>query len=109
FRYQGPSCIGARGKGSKGDGTHLDPRRVSAMPAHGHASTWNWQVLLCLSSGVKPAAAVRSARLEHSAGRHQAGFEVAPQRYHDLACKRHDGDAPHAPLAVADALAEGDA
>jgi hypothetical protein len=27
------------GKGSKGDGTHLDPRRVSAMPGHGHAST----------------------------------------------------------------------
>ena len=27
------------GKGSKGDGTHLDPRRVSAMPGNGHAST----------------------------------------------------------------------
>src|SRR5260370_18793288 len=27
------------GKGLQGDGTNLDPRRVSAKPAHGHPST----------------------------------------------------------------------
>jgi hypothetical protein len=34
------------GEGSKGDGTHLEPRRVSAMPGYGHASTLEWRVLL---------------------------------------------------------------
>ena len=36
--YQAPSCVAAREKGSKGDGTNLGTRRVSAKSGHGHAS-----------------------------------------------------------------------
>src|SRR6266436_7770337 len=52
--------------------------------------------------------AVGSAGLEHGAGWHQAGFEVAPQRHQELACERHNGNAPDSSLAIADALAEPD-
>ena len=37
--YQAPSCVAARAKGSKEDGTNLHTRRVSAKSGHGHAST----------------------------------------------------------------------
>ena len=46
------------------------------------------------------------ARTQHGAGRHHAGREITPQRDHELACQRYDGDAPDAPLHVSHALAE---
>src|ERR1700693_4620395 len=46
------------------------------------------------------------AWMEQGAGGHHAGFEIAPQRHHELAGQRHDGDAPQAPLGVADPFME---
>src|SRR5205823_10691843 len=38
---------------------------------------------------------------QHGAGRHQPGLEVTPQRHHQLARQRHDGDAADATLLIA--------
>src|SRR6202163_1909228 len=46
------------------------------------------------------------AGAQHGARRHHAGFEISPQRHHQLARHRHDGDASYATLDVADPLAE---
>ena len=46
------------------------------------------------------------AGVQHGAGGHHAGFEISPQRHHQLACHRHDGDASYATLDVADPLVE---
>src|SRR3977135_2500928 len=46
------------------------------------------------------------AGVQHGAGGHHAGLEISPQRHHQLACHRHDGDAPYATFDVADPLAE---
>src|SRR5208282_4127676 len=46
------------------------------------------------------------ARAQHGAGGHHAGLEISPQRHHQLAGERHDGDAPDAALEVAHPLAE---
>src|SRR5258708_7431098 len=46
------------------------------------------------------------ARTQHGAGGHHAGFEISPQRHHQLARHCHDGDASYAPLDVAHPLAE---
>src|SRR3981189_3522285 len=43
---------------------------------------------------------------QHGAGRHHAGLEITPERHHQLARQRHDGDAAHPPLDVGDTLAE---
>src|SRR6185312_3980122 len=43
---------------------------------------------------------------QHGAGRHHAGREITPQRHHQLARQRHDGDAAHPSLHVANALTE---
>src|SRR5450755_1161909 len=32
---------------------------------------------------------------QHGAGGHHAGLEISPQRHHQLARHRHDGDASH--------------
>jgi hypothetical protein len=83
------------------------------MSGHGHASTLELarppvlERVVLKRRGV--VAAARSARLEHGAGRYHTGFEIAPQRHQELARHRHDGDAAHPPLAVADALPEPDA
>ena len=42
------------------------------------------------------------AGVQHGAGGHHAGLKIAPQRHHELAGGRHDRDAPHPPLGVAD-------
>src|SRR5216683_4758309 len=46
------------------------------------------------------------AGVQHGAGGHHAGLEISPQRHHQLARHRHDGDASYATLDVADPLAE---
>src|SRR5882672_6055065 len=46
------------------------------------------------------------ARTQHGAGGHHAGLEITPERHHELAGERHDGDAPDAALDVAHPLAE---
>src|ERR1700730_3577350 len=46
------------------------------------------------------------AGVQHGARGHHAGFEISPQRHHQLACHRHDGDASYATLDVADPLVE---
>jgi hypothetical protein len=46
------------------------------------------------------------ARTQHGAGGHHAGRQITPQRHHELARHRHDGDAPDASLDVAHPLAE---
>src|SRR6266853_5941019 len=46
------------------------------------------------------------ARMQHGAGGHHAGLEISPQRHHQLARHRHDGDASYATLDVAHPLAE---
>src|SRR3984893_12761000 len=106
--YQAPSCVFARAKGLQGDGTNLDPRRVSAKPAHGHTST--------LDSCIPPASfgAVVSplnwgSGLQDCTGWDDAGFEIAPQSYQELARHCYDRDAPRASFEVADAFAEPDA
>src|SRR6266850_17292 len=49
----------------------------------------------------------RSAgRVQHRADRHYTGVEITPQRHHELARHRDDGDPPDAPLDVAHPLAE---
>src|SRR6516164_6791500 len=105
--------LGARARAPRGMGPILIRGVSQPCPATVTHPPWNWQVLLAFKFGGGSArvadAGVGSARLEHGAGWHQAGFEIAPQRHQELACERHDGDTPHAPLAIADALAEGDA
>src|SRR6516165_7532696 len=51
--YQGPSCVTARAKGSKEDGTNLDTRHLSAKSGHGHASTLDSGVSSCLLQSLK--------------------------------------------------------
>src|ERR1700730_19220008 len=46
------------------------------------------------------------AGVQHGAGGHHAGFEISPQRHHQLARHRHDGDASYATLDVAAPLVE---
>src|SRR6266852_924688 len=46
------------------------------------------------------------AGVQHGAGGHHAGLEISPQRHHQLARHRHDGDASYATLDVAHPLAE---
>src|SRR6202045_2412049 len=46
------------------------------------------------------------AGVQHGARGHHAGFEISPQRHHQLARQRHDGDASYATLDVADPLVE---
>jgi len=46
------------------------------------------------------------ARTQHGAGRHHAGLKITPERHHQLAGQRHDGDAAQPSLHVADALTE---
>ena len=96
------------GEGLQGDGTNLEPRRISAKPGNGHTST--------LDSGISPArfAAVVSplncgSGLQDCTGWDDAGFEIAPQSYQELARHCYDRDAPRASFEVADAFAEPDA
>lgn len=44
--------------------------------------------------------------MQHSAGGHDAGGQIAPQRHHQLACQGNKGDAPDVSFDVADPLAE---
>src|SRR5580658_5422530 len=46
------------------------------------------------------------AGAQYGAGGHHAGLEISPQRHHQLAGHRHDGDASNAPLDVAHPLVE---
>ena len=46
------------------------------------------------------------AGVQHGAGGHHAGFEISPQRHHQLARHRHDGEASDAALDVADPVEE---
>src|ERR1700731_1246535 len=46
------------------------------------------------------------AGTQHGAGRHYAGLEISPQRHHQLARHRHDGNASYATLDVAYPLVE---
>ena len=105
-----PSSLmrGCEGEGLQGDGTNLEPRRISAKPGNGHTST--------LDSGISPArfAAVVSplncgSGLQDCTGWDDAGFEIAPQSYQELARHCYDRDAPRASFEVADAFAEPDA
>ena len=87
------------GEGLQGDGTNLEPRRISAKPAHGHTST--------LDSCIPPAsfAAVVSplnwgSGLQDCTGWNDAGFEIAPQSYQELARHCYDRDAPWASFEV---------
>src|SRR5258708_36430731 len=66
----------------------------------GRAQVWPGHV------GRRKARGRSEARVQHGAGRHQAGGEVSPQRDHQLACQGHDGDAADAALEVADPLTE---
>src|SRR6266480_1090514 len=103
--YQAPSCVAARAKGSKEDGTILHTRRVSAKSGHGHAST--------LDRGIAPtrygAVSLYSSGLKGRTGRHQPSFEIAPQSHQELARHGHYGDAAGPALEVTDAFPEPDA
>src|SRR3979490_763977 len=93
FPYQAPSCVFARVKGSKGMGPILI--RDSCIPPASFAavvSPLNW------GSG-----------LQDCTGWDDAGFEIAPQSYQELARHCYDRDAPRASFEVADAFAEPDA
>src|SRR6267142_103824 len=65
---------------------------------HGHTSV----LITSAVMGARPL----FARLEYGAGGHQAGGHKTPQRDHELACHRHDGDTAYPALHVADTLAE---
>ena len=43
---------------------------------------------------------------QHGAGRHHAGLEITPERHHQLAGQRHDGNAAQPSLHVADTVTE---
>ena len=49
---------------------------------------------------------VYTAGLKDRTGRHQAGFEIAPQSNQELARHGHDGDAARPPLESADAFSD---
>jgi hypothetical protein len=96
-RYPNPSCTGCRGKAQK----RRDPStRTVGVPWVGTVTRLSW-----VTSAVIVARPL-FARLEHGASGHQADGQVAPQRNHELACQRHDGDAADPAFGVADTLAE---
>jgi hypothetical protein len=102
---QGPSCV-SEGKGSKADGTHLYWRRISAMLPNGHHPPWNSRHSSCLNSCSTRRREPRQRALNTGASRDQTSLEIAPQRHQELTGERHDGNAAHPPLAVADAPTE---
>src|SRR5258708_14204925 len=64
---------------------------TSAVGVGGQVDVWAW-----CSEG----------RAHHRAGRHHTGREITPQRQHELARHRYDGDTSDASLDVAHPLAE---
>src|SRR5215216_7115786 len=59
-----------------------------------------------VTSAVIGAPPFSEARTHHGAGWHQTRLQIAPERHHQFAGKRHDGDLADAALDVADPLAE---
>src|SRR6266550_7702984 len=78
-------------KGAATDMSYLmPPRHISTLPR-------------------RPSLAHRrslKAWAHRSAGWYEAGFQIAPQRHHQLARQRYDGDLADAALGLADPLAE---
>src|SRR5438132_2919098 len=78
-------------------------------PSEGAGSVVPWMTTVTRLSWVTSAVIARGrlqARTQHGAGGHHAGLEITPERHHELAGERHDGDAPDAALDVAHPLAE---
>src|SRR5436309_14681953 len=96
-RYPNPSCTG-EGKAQQ----RRDPstRTVCADLGWVTVTRLSWFTSVIIARGRS------EAWTQHGAARHHAGREITPERHHQLAHQRHDGDAAHPPLDVTDALAE---
>jgi hypothetical protein len=89
-----------------GEGTAQNRRDPSTKaesedPSPGSVTRPSW-----FTPAVIGARRCSEAWTHHGAGWHQAGFQIAPQRNHQLARQCHDGDLANAPFEVANALAE---
>src|SRR5258708_33182892 len=96
-RYPNPSCTG-EGKAQQ----RRDPstRTVSVDPEWVTVTRLSWFTSAIIARDRS------EARTQHGAARHHTGREITPERHHQLARQRHDGDTAHPPLYVADTLAE---
>lgn len=92
------SCTG-EGKAQK----RRDPstKAESEDPSPGSVTRLSW-----VTSAVIGAPRSLEAWAHRRAGWHEAGFQIAPQRHHQLARQRYDGDLADAALEVANPLAE---
>src|SRR3981189_3517924 len=103
-RYPNLSCT-SEGKAQQ----RRDPseRAGSSSPWMTTVTRLSWFTSVVVAGGRLDVWARRSGgRVQHCADRHHTGVEITPQRHHELACHRHDGDPPDAPFDVADPLAE---
>src|SRR5438132_3646362 len=78
-------------------------------PSEGAGSVVPWLTTVTRLSWFTSAVIARGrlqARTQHGAGGHHAGLEITPQRNHELARERHDGDPARPTLEVAHPLME---
>src|SRR5712691_7529672 len=78
-------------------------------PSEGAGSVVPWMTTVTRLSWFTSAVIARGrlqARTQHGAGGHHAGLEITPQRNHELARERHDGDPTRPALEVAHPLME---
>lgn len=108
FPYQAPSCVFARAKGSKGMGPILNRGVFQPSPATVTHPPW---IAVFLLRGLRLLSLPLNwgSGLQDCTGWNDAGFEIAPQSYQELARHCYDRDAPRASFEVADAFAEPDA
>ena len=95
-RYHNPSCTG-EGKAQQ----RRDPstKRVD-HPGWVAVTRLSWLTSAVIARGRS------EAWTQHGAGRHHAGLEITPERHHQLAGQRHDGNAAQPSLHVADTVTE---
>ena len=78
--YQAPSCVAARAKGSKEDGTKSSTRGVFHPTATVTHPPWIEVLLLRVYGAVS----LYSSGLKGRTGQHQASFKIAPQSHQEL-------------------------
>lgn len=96
-RYPDLSCTG---EGKAQQGRDPSERAGRLLPWMTTVTRLSWLTLAVIGRG-----RLRT-RTQHGADRDDAGGQVAPQRYHQLARQRDNGNAPDASFEVADPFAE---
>src|SRR5258708_29390103 len=87
--FQNPSCA-LRGRGLQGGWDLSLPRHLSALArCRSHIHLGSHKLLLSVFG-------LRSSPFEDGTSRHHASFKITPERHHQLARQRHDGDAADA-------------